>query len=56
MMSQLIVERVSRLLDFGGAGVMALVLTALTLVVVGIASRFLSVQGAFGGAGGGEGE
>ncbi|WP_063842791.1 ABC transporter permease [Sphaerimonospora mesophila] len=51
MMSQLIVRQVTERLDWAGGGAMAVVLTVLTLVFVGLMSRVVNVQQAFGGTG-----
>lgn len=47
MLGQLIVEQVSRQLNWGLGGAMAIVLTALTLVIVAVATRLVRVQDVF---------
>lgn len=49
LISQLIVQRVSERLDWGAGGAMSLVLFVLTLLVVGLSSRFVSVSKVYGG-------
>ncbi|MFD2353940.1 ABC transporter permease [Nonomuraea ferruginea] len=49
MMSQLIVRQVTERLDWASGGAMAVVLAVLTLVFVGLMSRVVNVQQAFGG-------
>lgn len=51
MMSQLIVRQVTERLDWASGGAMAVVLTVLTLIFVGLLSRVVDVQQAFGGTG-----
>lgn len=50
MMSQLIVQQINSRLDWASGGAMAAVLAVMTLLCVGLASRFADVQQAFGGA------
>lgn len=50
LISQLIVQRVSEQLDWGSGGAMALVLFALTLIVVALSSRFVNVSRVYGAA------
>ncbi len=50
MISQLIVEEVQTALDWGSASAMAVLLMAITLVVLFIASRFVHLRDVFGSA------
>ena len=52
MISQLIVEQVQRTLDWGFAAAMSVLLMALTLGILFVASRAVRVQDVFGSAGG----
>ncbi len=50
LISQLIVQRVSEQLDWGGGGAMSMVLFVLTLLIVGLSSRVVNVSKVYGGA------
>lgn len=55
MMSQLIVTQISSRLDWASGGAMAAVLTLITLIIVGVAGRFVNVGKVFGGSRGDDG-
>ncbi len=49
LLSQLIVEQVSKLLDFGLGGAMAAILFVVTVVLLAVLSRFVKPSAAYGG-------
>jgi len=50
LISQLIVERISDRLDWSSGGAMSLILFLLTIVIVGLSSRFVNLSKVYGGA------